>query len=50
MSMQTNASYFTEIDVCKPNPCLNGGACESKDEGYACACKEGFTGANCETS
>ena len=43
-------SYVTEIELCKPNPCLHGGACEPKDDAYACACKEGFTGIICETS
>ena len=46
----TCLAYVAEIDVCKPNPCLHGGACEPKDDGHACACKDGFTGVNCETS
>jgi hypothetical protein len=36
---------------CMPNPCLNGGACNTTDAGkFSCTCGDGYTGATCETA
>lgn len=37
-------------NLCKDNPCLNGGTCRSMEQvsSYQCACKLPFTGNNCE--
>lgn len=37
-------------DSCRPNPCLNGGACENRKPGYRCICSENFYGSHCEKS
>ncbi|XP_061190837.1 uncharacterized protein LOC133198953 isoform X2 [Saccostrea echinata] len=37
--------------VCNPNPCINGGTCQSKGSPathYSCTCPTGYTGINCE--
>ena len=39
-----------EVDMCYSNPCLNQGSCLSKEGGYTCVCREGFTGPDCEVS
>jgi hypothetical protein len=33
------------------NPCLNGGTCQSSDDGltYVCNCPTGYSGLNCQT-
>ncbi|XP_067673802.1 uncharacterized protein [Haliotis asinina] len=37
-------------DRCNPEPCKNGGTCNSwGDARYQCTCRPGFTGVNCET-
>lgn len=38
----------TVLDSCDPNPCLNGGTCDSDTyPSFTCRCPPGFTGANC---
>lgn len=39
-----------EKDICKPNPCKNGGLClrVRSEKSYLCRCIRGFTGPNCE--
>ena len=32
---------------CDPNPCQNGGSCESGALAYICKCTDGFKGTNC---
>ena len=35
-------------NFCEPNPCQNGGSCESGPLTYFCKCTEAFKGTNCE--
>lgn len=39
----------SDINTCKPDTCMNGGACCPRPGGYVCNCPGGFTGDNCET-
>ena len=41
--------YFTDINECSSNPCLNNGTCADKINGYVCNCKAGYTGPRCES-
>ena len=41
-------SYFTDLDPCRPNPCLNSGACLHTDGGFVCNCSIGFKGKHCQ--
>ncbi|KAH0629929.1 hypothetical protein JD844_012421 [Phrynosoma platyrhinos] len=36
------------VGRCDPNPCHNGGVCESRQVGFHCICRPGFHGKNCE--
>ena len=37
-----------ELDLCRPNPCMNGGTCSrTKFGGYKCGCTPGYDGTNC---
>ena len=38
-----------DINECESNPCENGGTCTDMEDGYTCACQNGFTGTKCET-
>ena len=38
----------TEIEECASEPCLNGGSCIDRFDGYTCLCKMGYTGVDCE--
>ncbi|XP_070188097.1 uncharacterized protein [Littorina saxatilis] len=37
-----------EINECESQPCLNGGTCTDKVNGFECACRANFTGDRCE--
>ena len=40
--------YYKELDLCYPNPCMNGGTCSRTDfGGFKCACTPGYNGPNC---
>lgn len=43
----TGAHCENAIVGCDPNPCLNGGTCESITGGFSCTCADGFVGMNC---
>ncbi|XP_062298225.1 hyaluronan-binding protein 2-like [Scomber scombrus] len=36
-------------DTCEPNPCLNGGLCDTTLDGFVCSCPEPYTGKTCQT-
>lgn len=52
MKIKTVILYDTlsDIDDCKPNPCLNNGVCEDGINSYSCECANGFIGKNCSIS
>ena len=35
-------------NFCDPDPCQNGGSCESGALTYICKCTDGFKGTNCD--
>ncbi len=43
------ALCLSDIDECLSNPCVNGGTCRDRADGYNCFCAPGYTGVNCET-
>lgn len=48
---QTVSFFFpdSKADVCRNNPCNNGGACNSYNNRFVCMCPAGFTGVRCES-
>lgn len=40
---------IADLDPCTAEPCLNGGTCISREDGFICTCPIGFTGAACES-
>lgn len=40
----TGGRCETEISVCMPNPCQNGGVCKPIGNAFICSCKRGYTG------
>uniref|UniRef100_A0A8C2BH77 FAT atypical cadherin 3a n=1 Tax=Cyprinus carpio TaxID=7962 RepID=A0A8C2BH77_CYPCA len=47
-ALYTGGRCETEISVCLPNPCQNGGVCKPIGNAFICSCKRGYTGATCE--
>ena len=47
----TKYTHYLHLDMtkCKSYPCLNGGVCQAKPDGYTCACTSNFKGVHCET-
>ena len=43
-------SYFSDIDECEGNSCMNNATCRDGVNSYECLCIPGFTGTLCETS
>ncbi len=37
-----------DVDDCQADPCLNGGECSDRVDGFECRCRAGFRGAVCE--
>ncbi|KAB5550105.1 hypothetical protein PHYPO_G00049870 [Pangasianodon hypophthalmus] len=46
--LYTGRRCETEIGVCAPNPCRNGGVCKPIGNAFLCSCKRGYTGLTCE--
>ncbi|XP_053363533.1 protocadherin Fat 3a isoform X2 [Clarias gariepinus] len=46
--LYTGRRCETEIGVCAPNPCRNGGVCKPIGNAFLCSCKRGYTGITCE--
>uniref|UniRef100_A0A672QV40 Protocadherin Fat 3-like n=1 Tax=Sinocyclocheilus grahami TaxID=75366 RepID=A0A672QV40_SINGR len=44
-ALYTGGHCETEISVCMPNPCQNGGVCKPIGNAFICSCKRGYTGA-----
>eukprot|EP00058_Branchiostoma_floridae_P027336 XP_002612827.1 hypothetical protein BRAFLDRAFT_67225 [Branchiostoma floridae] len=40
----------TQIEICVPNPCKNGGTCTDRDSEFQCACLTGYEGDTCQTA
>ena len=41
--------FFSDINECASNPCINGATCVDRVNSYTCACMNGYTGNTCET-
>uniref|UniRef100_A0A8C2GUC5 FAT atypical cadherin 3a n=1 Tax=Cyprinus carpio TaxID=7962 RepID=A0A8C2GUC5_CYPCA len=46
-ALYTGGRCETEISVCLPNPCQNGGVCKPIGNAFICSCKRGYTGIGC---
>ena len=42
--------YFTDINDCASNPCLNNGVCNDGLASFTCDCLNGFRGDDCSES
>ena len=40
--------FYTDVDDCASSPCAHDGTCVDGDGTYACNCKSGFSGKNCQ--
>ncbi|KAG9265353.1 protocadherin Fat 3 [Astyanax mexicanus] len=47
-ALHTGGRCETEISVCMPNPCQNGGVCKPIGNAFICSCKRGYTGITCD--
>uniref|UniRef100_A0A9J8A7C3 FAT atypical cadherin 3a n=1 Tax=Cyprinus carpio carpio TaxID=630221 RepID=A0A9J8A7C3_CYPCA len=47
-ALYTGGRCETEISVCMPSPCQNGGVCKPIGNAFVCSCKRGYTGVTCE--
>ncbi|KAI0233625.1 hypothetical protein LSAT2_016145 [Lamellibrachia satsuma] len=51
LSLCQVAVYGTHVhESCDSWPCLNGGECKNKENGYTCMCKGRINGTNCENA
>ena len=41
--------FFSDIDECRDDLCLNGATCNNFDGSYSCDCASGWTSPLCET-
>ena len=42
------ARHFSTEDLCRPNPCLNGGQCIKENLSISCQCPVGYEGPRCQ--
>ena len=42
------SDWFSDIDECLTNPCLNNGTCYNRPGSYECKCTGGYDSDNCE--
>ena len=42
--------FFTEINECDSNPCINNGSCTDLIADFRCTCIAGFTGKQCQVN
>ena len=42
-------NYFTDINHCEKDSCLNGGTCIDGVVSFECRCREGYFGKRCES-
>ena len=47
VSVNTCYLYLIVPDLCKKNPCENGGICVQVGSDYKCICAYGYKGINC---
>lgn len=41
--------FYIIGDICIPNPCMNGGTCQSQGMlSFTCQCRSGFQGLTCQ--
>ena len=40
--------FFSDIDECHSNPCINNGTCVDGIASWTCACLHGFIGVHCQ--
>ena len=46
----TICCYFSDIDECLLDPCLNNGTCVNTLGSFKCLCESGYEGPFCQTS
>ena len=51
--IRSNFRHLVAENPCYPNPCINGGSCETyydnnEDIKYYCVCEPGYSGVHCD--
>jgi len=42
--------FISEVKTCLPDPCNNGGTCETKGNSHKCVCPQPYSGVFCDKS
>lgn len=50
LSVPSGLTCSEEVTACHSEPCLNGGSCSIRPEGYSCTCLPSHTGPHCQTA